>query len=314
MCVIGASNMDLISYVPRMPRRGETLKGSAFQMGFGGKGANQAVACAKLGRKGEQGQVSIITKVGTDIFGTNTIDNFSSVGLDTSCVRKTSEASTGVAPIYVDDDGHNSIVIVTGANDLLTEEEVKESAPVIASSAVLAAQLEIDPQISLAALKVAREHGVTTVLTPAPAKADLSEEFFIYSDILCPNEGEAEALTGLSVSTDEDAVKAAQALVAKGVKQVVITLGSRGCLVVDKDSSHHVPAPKVKAVDTTGAGDCFTGAMLYFLARGRSLRDACTLATKVSAVSVTVRGTQTSYPERAQLPWIEAEDPQHHRN
>jgi ribokinase len=279
-------------------------------MGFGGKGANQAVACAKLGRKSEQGLVSIIAKVGNDVFGDNTADNFRSLGLDASCLRRTSEASTGVAPICVDEQGRNSIVIVTGANDLLSEEEVIESTKVIASSSVLAAQLEIDPNVSLCALKIAREHGVMTVLTPAPAKADLSEEFFKFSDILCPNEGEAEVLSGRSVSTQEDAVQAARVLVDKGVKQVVITLGSRGCLVVDKESSHLLPAPKVEPVDTTGAGDCFVGSMLFFLARGKSLIDACTLATQVAAISVTAKGTQTSYPERSRISWIEKEDPE----
>ena len=170
VCVVGACNMDLVSFVPRLPRMGETLHGSRFHMGFGGKGANQAVMAARLGA-----DVSMIAELGQDIFGRDTLENFESVGIDTTHVHFTDEASTGVAPIAVDPDGENSIIIVMGANDLLTEEEIEAARAEIAAADVLVCQLEIPVEISLKALRVAREEGVATVFNPAPAREDLPD-------------------------------------------------------------------------------------------------------------------------------------------
>jgi ribokinase len=295
VCVVGASNIDLISYVPRLPRLGETLHGSRFQMGYGGKGANQAVMAAKLG-----GRVALVTKVGRDVFGEGTLANFRELGVDTEHVLFTDDAFSGVAPIAVDPNGNNAIIIVTGANDLLTEEEIERARPTIAASAVVVCQLEIPLELSLAALRVAREEGVTTVFNPAPARAELPEELYRLSDVLCPNEPETELLVGRPIAGDEEA--AARELLDRGAGAVILTLGERGCLVVTRDEARHVPVERVDAVDTTGAGDAFVGSLAYLLAQGRPLADAAERASAIAAVSVRGRGTQTSFPAAADLP------------
>jgi ribokinase len=181
VCVVGAANLDLISYVPRLPRMGETLHGTRFHMGFGGKGANQAVMAAKLG-----GDVAMVTKLGQDIFGENTLKNFQTWGIDTRHVLFTDQAFSGVAPIAVDPDGHNAIIIVTGANDLLTPEEIEAARPVIGAAQIVVCQLEIPVETTLAALRIARQAGVTAIFNPAPAHPSLPEELYRLSDICCP--------------------------------------------------------------------------------------------------------------------------------
>jgi len=295
VCVVGAANIDLISYVPRLPRLGETLHGTRFQMGYGGKGANQAVMAAKLGAR-----VSMVTKVGRDVFGEGTLANFREWGVDAEHLLFTDEAFSGVAPIAVDPEGNNSIIIVTGANDLLTAEEIERARPAIAAASVLVCQLEIPVETSLGALRVAREEGVTTVFNPAPARAELPDELYRLSDVICPNEPETELLVGRPIAGDEEA--AARELLARGAGSVILTLGERGCLVVDAREARHVPVERVEAVDTTGAGDAFVGSLAYFLAQGRPLVDAAGRANRIAAISVRGRGTQTSFPDAAQLP------------
>jgi ribokinase len=295
VCVVGASNIDLISYVPRLPSLGETLHGSRFQMGYGGKGANQAVMAAKLGAR-----VAMVTKLGRDVFGDGTLANFGEWGVDTEHVLFTEEAFSGVAPIAVAPGGSNSIIIVTGANDLLTEDEIERARPAIAASSVVVCQLEIPVEISLAALRVAREEGVRTIFNPAPARAELPEELYRLSDVLCPNEPETELLVGRPIAGDEEA--AARELLARGAGAVILTLGERGCLVVDGGEARQVPVEPVEAVDTTGAGDAFVGSLAFFLAQRRPLADAAERANRIAAVSVMGRGTQTSFPAAADLP------------
>ncbi len=297
ICVVGASNIDLISYVPRLPRMGETLHGTRFHMGFGGKGANQAVMAAKLG-----GDVSVVTKLGRDMFGENTLKNFQAWGIDTRFVFFTDQAFSGVAPIAVDPEGHNAIIIVTGANDLLTVEEIESARPVIANAQVVVCQLEIPLEITLAALRIARQEGVTTIFNPAPARPELPDELYRLSDIFCPNESETELLTGLPVTTLEEAERAARILMDRGAGAVILTLGERGSLLVNAQGSTYVSAPSVRAVDTTGAGDAFIGSLAYFLAAGKSLAEAMRRANYIAAVSVQASGTQTSFPTADQLP------------
>jgi ribokinase len=297
ICVVGAANIDLISYVPRLPRMGETLHGSRFAMGYGGKGANQAVMAAKLG-----GRVSMVTKLGRDVFGEGTLANFREWGVDTEHVTFTDEAASGVAPIAVDEGGSNAIIIVTGANDLLSEEDVERARPAIAAASVLVCQLEIPVEITIAALRVAREEGVTTIFNPAPARPALPEELYRLSDVLCPNEPETELLTGRSPEGDRNARAAAQELLGRGAGSVILTLGERGCLVVTPEEETHVPVEPVEAIDTTGAGDAFVGSLAYFLAAARPLVDAADRANRIAAISVTGRGTQTSFPTAAELP------------
>lgn len=297
ICVIGASNLDLISYVPRLPKMGETLHGDRFQMGFGGKGANQAVMAAKLG-----GDVAMVTKLGDDIFGRDTLQNFERLGVDISHVHITDQAFSGVAPIAVDADGNNSIIIVTGANDLLTEEEIEAARPAIAAAAIVVCQLEIPLPITLAALRIAREEGVTAIFNPAPARPGLPDELYRLSDIFCPNETETELLTGMPVSTLAEAEAAALTLLARGAGAVVLTLGERGALLVNEEGAIHVPTNNVTALDTTGAGDAFVGSLAYFLALGKPMTDAIARANRIAAVSVQGAGTQSSFPMAADLP------------
>ena len=297
ICVVGSSNLDLISYVPRLHRMGETLHGDRFQMGFGGKGANQAVMAARLG-----GDVVMVTKVGDDIFGQDTRRNYAQVGIDTTHVHVTDQAFSGVAPICVDADGNNSIVIVAGANDLLTAAEVEAARSAIAAASVLVCQLEVPLATTLAALRIARAEGVTTIFNPAPARSDLPDEIYQLSDIFCPNETETELLTGMPVNTPIEAEAAAQVLLSRGAGKVVLTLGDRGSLLVTKDRAIHVASERVQALDTTGAGDSFVGSLAYFLALGKSMSDAMARANRIAAVSVQSAGTQTSFPSADELP------------
>ena len=297
ICVVGACNLDLISYVPRLPSMGETLHGNRFHMGFGGKGANQAIMAAKLG-----GEVTMVTKLGRDVFGENTLKNFKSWGVNTQHVHFTDQAFTGVAPIAVDTEGNNSIIVVTGANDLLTAEEVEAARPAIAGSSILVCQLEILPDINLAALRIAREEGVKAIFNPAPARSEIPQEFYQLSDIFCPNETETELLTGMSVQSPEEAENAAKVLIERGAASVILTLGERGSLLVTDATTEHVPVAPVKALDTTGAGDAFVGSLAFFLAAGKSLSDAIKRANRIAAVSVQSSGTQSSFPEAKGLP------------
>jgi ribokinase len=297
VCVVGAANIDLISYLPRLPEVGETLHGTEFRMGYGGKGANQAVMAAKLGA-----DVTMVTKLGKDVFGDGTLENFRAMGIDTRFVTVTEEASSGVAPIFVDPSGNNAIVIVTGANDLITEGEIEDARQAMAAAGVVVCQLEIPVETTRLALRAARAEGVTTVLNPAPARSDLPDELLELSDVFCPNQSEAEFITGQPVGTVDEAAVVAQALRARGPRVVVITLGAAGCLVADSDGVEHVEGEAVDAVDSTGAGDAFVGALAYFLARGDALREGARWANRVASLSVLGHGTQTSFPNREDLP------------
>jgi ribokinase len=295
--VVGAANIDLISYVPRLPQPGETLHGTAFQLGYGGKGANQAVMAARLGSP-----VSLVTKVGDDVFGEGTRENLAAHAVDTAHVHVTDAASSGVAPIAVTPDGANAIIIVTGANDHLTVEELERARPAIAEAAVVVCQLEIPLALTHAALRIAREEGARTILNPAPARERLPAEVYELSDVLCPNEPETAVLTGRRASTPADVNAQAGALRDRGARAVVLTLGDRGCLLVDDDGATALPGEPADAVDTTGAGDAFVGSLAHFLALGAPLRTAAERANRVAALSVQRRGTQTSFPHRDELP------------
>lgn len=296
ICVVGAALIDLISYVPRLPRIGETLHGTDFRMGYGGKGANQAVMAAKLGAR-----VSIVTRLGRDVFGDGTLENFRSFGIDTSFVAIDDEAPSGVAPIAVGPDGDNAIVIVTGANDRLTRDDVERARPAIASAAVLLCQLEIPLEITRAALEIAREESTLTILNPAPAVADLAPELYGLADVFCPNEVETELLLGHPLEDGGEADAAAE-LLGRGAGSVILTLGERGCLVQTATQSIRLPVERVEAKDTTGAGDAFVGSLAYFLARGSPLDGAAARANRVAAISVQAPGTQTSFPAVEDLP------------
>lgn len=212
------------------------------------------------------------------------------------------QAFSGVAPIAVDPDGHNAIIIVTGANDLLTEEEIEAARPTIAASQVLVCQLEIPLETTLAALRVARQESVPTIFNPAQGRPNLPEEFYRLSDIFCPNETEAQLLAGMPVNTLEEAEAAGRAFLELGARAVILTLGERGSLLVTESETAQVPAKQVTAVDTTGAGDAFVGSLACFLAAGKALTEAMRRASHIAAISVQSVGTQVSFPVAADLP------------
>ncbi|MCX7846641.1 MAG: ribokinase [bacterium] len=294
--VIGACNMDLVSYVPRFPQPGETLHGTRFITSFGGKGANQAVMAAKLGA-----EVWMVGKVGRDVFGEDMLKNFRCWGVHTTYVYQADGVASGVAPIAVDAEGRNAIIIVTGANDQLTCEEVTAACSVIAQADVVVGQLEIPLEPTLAALRAARDAGVRTIFNPAPARPSLPAACYELSDLFCPNEHEAALLTGMPVETLAQCEAAARALLARGPRGVILTLGARGSLLVDPTQVVHVPARQVRAVDTTGAGDAFIGSLACLLGEGWPLGDAVRVASAIATQSVLAPGAQSSFPTRAEL-------------
>lgn len=293
--VIGSCMIDLVSYTPRFPKPGETLHGHRFSKGFGGKGANQCVVSARLGAK-----CAMVAKVGEDTFGSDYIENFKNNGIDTEFVYTTGEASTGVAPITVDDAGQNAIVIIAGANLLLTTDEVLKADQIIRSAKVAVFQLEISMESTLSGLHLAKKHGVRTIVNPAPAQETLPDEIYALSDIFCPNETEAEILTGVSVKSLVDAESAIEILLSRGCSAVIITMGELGAVYGTKNlvKPIHIPASKVNPVDSTGAGDAFVGALAYNLSKysEMDMEEAIEKSSKIATMSVQKHGTQTSYP------------------
>jgi ribokinase len=294
ICVVGSSNIDLISKVPRLPKLGETLVGRSFHLGYGGKGANQAVMAAKLGA-----QVTMVTKLGRDVFGDGTLKNYSEQGIDTTHVMFDDKLFSGVAPIFVDDNAQNFIVIVPGANMGLSPADAQAARQVILDSDILICQLEIPMETTLEAFRVAKSGNVRTILNPAPA-APIPDELLQLADICAPNETETELLTGEPVKTQTEAESAARKLLSRGPRTVILTLGDRGALLVDRDTVENIPAIRVNAVDPTGAGDAFIGSLAVYLGEGLALRDAIHRANAVAALSVTKIGTQVSFPKRAE--------------
>uniref|UniRef100_A0A3P8U7L7 Ribokinase n=1 Tax=Amphiprion percula TaxID=161767 RepID=A0A3P8U7L7_AMPPE len=249
--VVGSCMTDLVSQAPRLPRAGETIHGHKFFIGFGGKGANQCIQAARLGVK-----TAMVCKVGKDFFGDNYIQNFKDNGVYTDFVGQTSDAATGAASITVNDAGENAIVIVAGANMLLGREELQKALPAISHAKVLVCQLEISPQMSLQALRMARNSRVKTIFNPAPAIPDLDPDFYKVSDVFCCNESEAKLLTGSSVTNVEEAHRAGQELLKRGCGSVIITLGPQGSVVLkaQESTSKHIPVTAATAVDTTRTG------------------------------------------------------------
>lgn len=287
IAVLGSTNMDLVAYVPKAPRLGETVTGRAFRTVPGGKGANQAVAAARSG-----GEVVMIGAVGADEFGVRLRSALTAARVDTAALR-TVEGASGTAHITVDDEGGNSIIVIPGANAAVTGLEAGDEARIAAAGSLLL-QLELPLTAVLAGARAARAHGVRTVLTPAPAQA-LPADLLAATDLLVPNEHEAAALTGLT-----DPLQAAEALLSQ-VPEVVITLGAAGALYAARGAEPlTVPAPRVRAMDTTAAGDTFVGALAVALGEGRPMPAALRWASAAAALSVQRPGAQDSMPTRAE--------------
>lgn len=289
IAVIGSNMVDLVTYTARMPQIGETLAGSDFVMGCGGKGANQAVAASRLGAS-----VLMLTRVGDDVFAENTVRNFRDNGIDTSHVLSTPGPS-GVAPVFVDEQGRNSIVIVKGANDLLTPADVDAARDDIARCKVIVLQLEVPLETVHHAVGLGRELAIPVLLNPAPASPELDHLRILGVDWFVPNESELALLTGAPVETVEEITAAAEGLVVEGMRNVVVTLGERGVLWASASGVQHVEPVQVEAVDSTGAGDAFIGCFAHGLVAGLEPLEALRRANAYAADSVTRRGTQTSY-------------------
>jgi ribokinase len=295
IAVVGSANTDLITFAATFPRPGETLFGQNFDLGFGGKGANQAIAARLCGA-----QVLMVAKVGKDLFGEATVRNFNSFGVDTTHVKIVEGAPTGVAPIFVEPNGQNRIIVVKGANDRLTPADVDAAAAELSRVHTIIMQFEVPLATIYHTVRFARAHNIRCIVNPAPAVpaslGDLAD-----ADYFIPNESEAELITGLPVQTIEQAAACAAALVGKGFRRVVITLGARGALLADETGNVHIPPFAVTAVDTTGAGDAFIGSLAVFLAEGVPEKEAIARASLYAALSTTRVGTQKSFPARAEL-------------
>jgi ribokinase len=295
LVVIGSSNIDMVVKTDLIPKAGETRLGGEFVMVPGGKGANQAVCAAKLGA-----DVKLVARVGDDVFGERSLENFRSVGIDTTFVTKDSQHPSGVALIAVDSRGENAIVVAPGANSALSPDDVDAAKDAISEADAVVLQLEIPQETVDHAIRLARSLGRRIILNPAPVRP-ISKEILSDVDVLTPNEHEAAALLDGAVVTASEAATAARELLRMGVGSVVITLGSQGSYAVGLDGAGFVPPVKVQAMDTTAAGDAFTASLACGLAEGRSIMEAAKFATRVAAISVTRMGAQSSMPTRQEV-------------
>ena len=293
--VVGSTNTDMVIKAAHLPRPGETILGGTFFMNPGGKGANQAVAIARLGAP-----VTFICKTGTDIFGHQSQQLFEAEGINTSYVFSDPQNPSGVALISVDDKAENCIVVASGANANLTPEDLKKAEEAIDQCDIVLLQLEIPMETVEYVAKIAFEKGKKVILNPAPAQP-LSAELLSHLYLITPNETEAEMISGVKITDEASANEAAQVLSEKGVQNVIITLGSKGALVYSNGESEIVPAYKVNAIDTTAAGDVFNGALTVALSEGRDLKEASRFGCKASAISVTRSGAQSSAPYRNEV-------------
>ena len=290
IAVVGSNMMDLVTYVDRMPARGETLEAPSFEMGHGGKGANQAIAAARLGSS-----VVMVTKVGDDAFADATIANFQASGIDTTYVTTVAGASSGVAPIFVEPNGENAILIVKGANAHLAPADVDAAADALRRCRLILLQMEVPVETVYHTIEWGRANGVETLLNPAPAVANLDAERLRHTTFLMPNETELEILTAKPVGDLDQIAAAAGDLLLIGVRTVVVTMGARGALLVDKAGARRIEPVKVDPVDTTGAGDAFIGSFAHFYVENGDVEKALQMAARYAADSVTRRGTQKSY-------------------
>ena len=290
IAVVGSNMMDLVTYVERMPAPGETLEAPSFAMGHGGKGANQAVAAARLGS-----EVTMVSKVGEDAFAEATLANFRANGIDAAHVTTAPGTSSGVAPIFVERGGENAILIVKGANDCLRPADIDAAADALRGCRLILLQLEIPVETVYHVIAWGRANGVETVLNPAPAVTGLDPARLRDVTFLVPNETELAILTGMPVGDRAEVAAAAGHLHGMGVRTVIVTMGARGALLVDAEGTRAIDPVPATPVDTTGAGDAFIGAFAHFHAAGMDVHAALSRAAGYAALSVTRRGTQTSY-------------------
>lgn len=292
--VIGSINMDMIISVDSMPKIGETIFSNDFKLAHGGKGANQAVAAKRLGN-----DVYMISKVGKDAYGSEILESLKNENINIDKIFKCEDKPTGTAVITVNKEGNNSIIVIPGSNMAINVNEVQEAKKVISASDILVAQFETSIDATIEAFKIAKENNVITILNPAPAKK-IPDELLKFTDIIIPNETEAELLTGVQVKDLESAKKAAEEFFKREVKYVIVTMGEKGAALISKDKSVLIPAYKVKAVDTTAAGDSFIGALTTKMKKRiidiDNLIEAVKFGNKVSSIVVQRQGAQPSIP------------------
>jgi ribokinase len=293
--VVGSSNTDMIIQLDHIPRPGETILGGEFHTAAGGKGANQAVAAARAG-----GRVTFVARIGDDMFGRQAVTGFEQDGIDVKYIQRDPSAPSGVALIFVAKDGENSIAVASGANGLLSPDDVVGALPAFDGASALVMQLETPLQTVQEAAGLAVNADIPVILNPAPAQP-LPDALLGLVSILTPNETEAELLTGIPVTDEDAAIKAGDKLLARGVRTVILTLGARGAMVVTADTRELVPSFAVKPVDTVAAGDVFNGALAVALGEGRSLLSAVRFANAAAAISVTRLGAQPSAPTRDEI-------------
>ncbi len=293
--VIGSSNTDMVVKTKKLPAPGETVLGGTFLMNPGGKGANQAVAAARL-----DGNVTFVTKTGNDLFGEQAVHLFNFEGIDTRFIIRDARNPSGIALITVDENGENCIVVAPGSNAALTAYDIEDAAFETDLTDVFLMQLEIPiSTVEFVAQKVFHK-GIRVILNPAPARL-LPNELLECIYMITPNETEAEILTGIKVIDVPSAQGAAEKLLRKGVRNVVITMGAAGAFLLNPEFSGMIPVIPVKAVDTTAAGDVFNGALAVAISEGKELKDAVDFANKAAAISVTRMGAQASAPYRKEL-------------
>jgi len=299
--VVGSSNTDMTVKAPRLPLPGETILGGEFLMTAGGKGANQAVAAARALDPRSRGEVVFIARVGDDMFGRKALEGFKREGIVSDYILKDPEAPSGVALITVDSRGENAITVAPGANARLSPRDIDAASHLIASASVLLMPLEVPMGTVHRAAEIASAHGVRVIINPAPAQPILGGDLLHHVSILTPNETEAEILTGVRIAQEKDLPAAAAALLAIGLEAVFITLGPRGVYAASANLRERIPAFEVEAVDTTAAGDVFSGTLAVALAEGRSFAEAARFANAAAALSVTKMGAQLSAPGRAEI-------------
>ncbi|KAJ8946165.1 hypothetical protein NQ318_004418 [Aromia moschata] len=297
--VVGSCMIDLVSYAPRLPFPGETIHGSKFVTTYGGKGANQCVAASKLG-----GKTALVARVGDDIWGKKYIENLKKENVSTLFVKEMPQVSTGIAQIIVSDSGENQIVIVAGANDELTRQDVENAKTTIKEAAVVVLQLETSVDIAIKTMELCK--GIS-ILNGAPALGNYNPKLLKLPTIFCVNESEASIFAGIPVNSKRDAERAAFELLSKGCNSVLITLGAQGALYVSKREKkcYHFNSPSVKCIDSTGAGDAFIGALAYLLANKKDLLKSIEMSCIIAADSVTRQGTQISFPDSDILKTLE---------
>ncbi len=292
IAVVGSANVDLTTFSDRFPRAGETIFGDRFDLGWGGKGANQAVAAKLCGA-----DVFMVARVGDDLFGPATIRNFESQGIDASHVKVVPGASSGVAPIFVESNGQNRIIVVKGANDRLMPADVNEARPMLEQADCIVLQFEIPLETVYYTIRFASERGIQCILNPAPGQpVDMKAVAPVH--YFAPNETEAESISSMPVRSIDEAKACGRSLIEQGMQRVIITLGENGAMLATRDGAEVVPSYKVPTKDSTGAGDAFVGSFAVFLGEGLSERNAIARANLYAALSTMNVGTQKSFVSR----------------